>query len=848
MKKRYFPLLLTFMLFSTALVPWAVQAQVAPEKPVSEQTQDSPPAAPKQDHQEKPAQTATVHAEAPVEAAPEKDTKADTAPLEANGLIARTLDEFGNWITSLGGQLHVFKQSAAELGQWLKASFSDETWRKLLLESVCGLLAVFVLGVCAQALMSRGLRYPRRALAENAGNVAAHMRSAVMRAHADAEEQLAAATQQATDDQIQAQAALAPEQDNVVLVQTVRDGVEHVESLVVQDADGVTPAASPAFSANPEKLRDEALAHEVAAQAIVLTHREMAQRTLRLLPFALGTLLLDLLGLAAFFCAAAFAIHVLPTLDTRAFSVVQGFVNAYVTTCICTAVVRVLIAPYGRGVRLLRIAPASAQALFTWLRRFIIFATFGVALGFAAGQLGAGETGRQAIVKLVSLFIHLAAVAIIFRFRKPIGISIAAAPEATGSLASFRNWVAKVWVIPAASLVLGLWFIWALGIEDGFPRLMAFIAVTAGILVAGRLFDVFVQGLVAKALHIEDSADSSDDNEPASLRSSMGQRYYPLIRRLISFVVMVLTAIALLQSQGINAIAWFAPGTIGGSMTSAALTIFTALVIAILVWYLVDSTVQRRVVRWTEDGDLTRAARLKTLLPIMRTLLLIILTLVVGLTALNQIGVNTTPLLAGASIIGVALGFGSQKLVQDFITGIFLLMENAMQVGDGVTVAGVTGTVENLSIRTVRLRGGDGSLYIIPFSSVSTVNNTNRGIGNAAVRVSIGYEVDVDLAISELKKIGAQLRADATFGPLILADMEVWGVDAIDGSMFTLAGQIRCLSKGRWGVQRETNRRILERFRELNIRIADPRERLMVPETGQPATAVAVSTPVKQEE
>jgi small-conductance mechanosensitive channel len=549
----------------------------------------------------------------------------------------------------------------------------------------------------------------------------------------------------------------------------------------------------------------------------------------------------------AFFCAAALAIHWLPTLDPHALSVVRGFFKAYITTRICMAVLRVLIAPYGRGVRLLRITPLSARALYTWLRRFIVFATFGIALASAAGQLGAGETGRQAMVKLVSLLIHLAAVMIIFRFRKPIGASIAAAPEATGSLAASRNWLAKIWVIPAASLVMGLWFIWALGIEDGFPRLMEFIAVTAAIIMAGRLVDVFVQGLVAKALHVDNGAAPSNNSRPSNLRSSMGERYFPLIRRLISFVVMVLTVVALLQSQGINAIDWFAPGTIGGSMTSAALTIFTALVIAVIVWYLIDSTVQRRVTLWTENGELTRAARLKTLLPMMRTILLIVLTLVVGLTALTQIGINTTPLLAGASIIGVALGFGSQKLVQDFITGIFLLMENAMQVGDGVTVAGVSGTVENLSIRTVRLRAGDGSLHIIPFSSVSTVNNTNRGIGNAAVRVNIGHETDVIVASNELKKIGAELRADPTFGPLILADLEVWGIDAIDGPMLTLTGQIRCLSNGRWGVQRETNRRILERFRELNIQIADPRERLMVPGAEYGATHCAVTTPGEHE-
>ena len=122
-----------------------------------------------------------------------------------------------------------------------------------------------------------------------------------------------------------------------------------------------------------------------------------------------------------------------------------------------------------------------------------------------------------------------------------------------------------------------------------------------------------------------------------------------------------------------------------------------------------------------------RAARLRTLLPMLRTLLFVMIALVVVLTGLSQLGVNVGPLLAGASIFGVALGFGSQKLVQDFITGIFLLMENAMQVGDWVTLAGVSGTVEYLSIRTVRLRAGDGSLYTIPFSSVTTVNNTNRG-------------------------------------------------------------------------------------------------------------------------
>src|SRR5690606_13442092 len=222
-----------------------------------------------------------------------------------------------------------------------------------------------------------------------------------------------------------------------------------------------------------------------------------------------------------------------------------------------------------------------------------------------------------------------------------------------------------------------------------------------------------------------------------------------------------------------------------------------------------------------------RAARLRTLVPMIRTLVFVIIALVVVMTALNELGVNIAPLLAGASIIGVALGFGSQKLVQDFITGIFLLMENAMQVGDFVTVAGVSGTVEYLSIRTVRLRAGDGSLHVVPFSSVTTVNNVNRGIGNAAVRVSVTADTDVELVYSELRAISAQMRSEPEFADLMLDDLRLWGVAQSDGATITIAGQIRSTDKGRWAVQREFNRRVLERFRSRGIALANPKETLV---------------------
>ena len=189
---------------------------------------------------------------------------------------------------------------------------------------------------------------------------------------------------------------------------------------------------------------------------------------------------------------------------------------------------------------------------------------------------------------------------------------------------------------------------------------------------------------------------------------------------------------------------------------------------------------------------------------------------------LSEIGINIAPLLAGAGILGVAIGFGSQKLVQDLITGIFLLLENAMQVGDTVTVSGLSGVVEALSVRTIRLRAGDGSVHIIPFSAVTSVTNVNRGLGNASINVAVPYDEDTDRVAEELKAIVAGMRADPELSAKMLSDLQLWGVDKVDGGSVTIAGQVVCTDSGRWAVQREFNRRMKRRFQELGIRIFNP--------------------------
>lgn len=216
----------------------------------------------------------------------------------------------------------------------------------------------------------------------------------------------------------------------------------------------------------------------------------------------------------------------------------------------------------------------------------------------------------------------------------------------------------------------------------------------------------------------------------------------------------------------------------------------------------------------------TRAARLRTLLPLLRTTLIVTIAIISGLMVLSEVGVNIAPLLAGAGIIGIAVGLGSQRLVQDLITGIFLLLENAMQVGDVVKVGSLTGTVESLSVRTIRLRSEDGSVHVIPFSAVTTVTNMTREFSRAVVQVVVSIDENFDRVVGILRGIVAEMRTEPAWGGIILDDLEILGLQEIDNVAMSIRCRIRCTAFGRWSVGREFNRRMKVAFEAETVRLA----------------------------
>jgi len=382
-----------------------------------------------------------------------------------------------------------------------------------------------------------------------------------------------------------------------------------------------------------------------------------------------------------------------------------------------------------------------------------------------------------------------------------------------------------------------------LGVPDQYGLLLRGTVLSLVILGLGRASSQTLLGALDRLFRVSTQPLPGADIVPglAGL-SARARRYYRLLRGTASAIISSALVVLLLQIWGFGAFDWFSDGALGGRVVSALVTIALVLFLTLAVWEGVNEAIQRRLQRLTSEGHAARASRVRTLLPMIRSALAVLLFLIAGPVAMSEIGINIAPLLAGAGIVGVAIGFGSQKLVQDLITGVFLLLENAMQVGDWVTLAGESGTVEALSVRTIRLRAGDGSVHIIPFSAVTTVNNSNRGLGNAAVNVAVSYKEDTDRVSEALKDIVAGMRKDPAYQRGMLSDLQLWGVDKIEGGAVTIAGQIVCTDTARWGVQREFHRRLKKRFEELGIEIANPTQTVVLVSRAGPETAPVSQT------
>ncbi len=558
-----------------------------------------------------------------------------------------------------------------------------------------------------------------------------------------------------------------------------------------------------------------------------------AWQSLVRLPFVLGRLALELLPVLVFVGVATMLLgtEIGNLVTTRL--VILAVVNAYALSRGLICVVRALAGPFG----LFRVRAETAAYIEIWARRIVTVGVSGFAFANVALLLGLHRAGYAALLRLVMLIVHLFIVVIILQCRRPVADAIRAPAGREGAAARVRNRIAGLWHILAIALDLALWAVWAMNIRNGYSLLLQYFVGTIAVALITRLAIIVVLSLIDRGFSI-----GPDILQRFPGLESRANRYLPLLRKIVSSIIAFIGFVALLEVWGVDAIVWFYGGQIGSRLLSAVVTIGIAALAAAAIWEAINALMDRQLNTLSRDGHYARAARLRTFQPMLRTALLCLIVTVVGLTALSEIGVNIAPLLAGAGIVGIAIGFGSQKLVQDLITGLFLLLENTVQVGDNVSVSGLSGTVENVSIRTIRLRAGDGAVHIVPFSAVTTITNASRGAGNAAVSVNVSYKEDTDRAGQILKDIVAEMRNETEYRQMIRGDLELWGIDKVDGSMASIVGQIRCTDSGRWPVQREFNRRMKRRFQECGIEIASSGQTILM-QIPTPADAATNAMP-----
>lgn len=471
------------------------------------------------------------------------------------------------------------------------------------------------------------------------------------------------------------------------------------------------------------------------------------------------------------------------------------------------------LAPRHAEVRLLPLGDASALTLNRALTGILVLMAVGLGVAGLIDVLGAPANLVTLCTKVVGLLVHLWLIALVWQMRPNMRAWLTGGARQDGRWTQWRLWLAQIWPGLATLLLVLFWLTWTFSATDGLVRAANVAGRTALVLLLARMLWIAIAGLLERW-------EAQLDPVLAAIPAQHLHRYRRLLRGFILSGIIAATLVGMLYAWGLPVAEALRPGSLGGRLFSAVITIALAIVAAIVAWEGLSLALQSRVRRWTLAGDTQRAARLRTLVPIIRILLLLAIGLVVLLTALSQLGVNTTPLLASASIFGLAIGFGSQKLVQDFMTGLFLLLENSMQVGDQVNLAGVSGTVEGLSLRTVRLRAGDGSLFLVPYSAVTTVNNFNRGLGLAVIRLALPTDTDPAPLLAVLAEIGQDLREDPKWKELTLGELTILGVEQVNGAIATITAQIRTTDGGRAAVQRELMQRALAACRERGIALA----------------------------
>ena len=488
-------------------------------------------------------------------------------------------------------------------------------------------------------------------------------------------------------------------------------------------------------------------------------------------------------------------------------------INANLFVRIGTVTGLILLSPKVANLRLLPISDETAAYLQIWLRRYLVTILYGYFSIEAAHLLGLPGGAHQLLLKLLGFMVLAMVIVFILQNRDHVARSIRG--EAEGAAAVLRGRVAASWHIFAILYAIAGFLVWALAIRDGFAFLAQATIVTLVIGIAARLLRAALARFTGRLFHLNDETKAR-----FPLLETRANRYIPAIDRIGGGAIYLLAVLPILQAWGLDVFGWLASDT-GRGFTGRIASIVFTLTIALVVWETVSMLIERFLKNKGGEAD---SQRLLTLLPLIRNFVRIALAVFATLIVLSELGIDIAPLLAGAGVVGLAIGFGAQTLVKDVITGIFMLVEDSIAVGDWVRIADQLGRIESMSIRTVRIRDIDGQVHSIPFGEITMVTNLNREFGIALMDIGVAYREDYDEVVKVLERVGQELYEDPAWNGDILSPLEVQGLQNLGDSAVEIRVRYRTKPVTQWKIRREFLRRVKKAFDAEGIEIPFPHQ------------------------
>jgi len=481
---------------------------------------------------------------------------------------------------------------------------------------------------------------------------------------------------------------------------------------------------------------------------------------------------------------------------------------------------RIFLSPDDERTRILGLSNENAQYFWIWMLRFVYYTTFYFlsvnTLLIVQMAPSSFSFIRTLLLLVFPLMISLFVLQIARDIRTKYESSQRNGEGPENDRENIRGPVIRYWPFPAIGYSWAIFLLLIAHYEKGFHYLFGASLKTGFVILALFLALKVLDKLFARLFAVNERV-----KERFPGLEEKTNRYILMVRRILGWVIVAMALGIIGQAWGIP-VATFVTSQTGALIITRAIAIVITIgmVMAIIGICQFVSDLLLKEKKGKKKKEVSQ--KMKTLVPMIRTAINIAAGFIGGIVILDRIGVNTTPILAGAGIVGLAIGFGSQTLVKDLINGLFILFEESIRVGDYVAVGNDEGTVEAVGLRTVKLRDVSGNVHVVPNSSVNSVMNYSKEFSRTVIDIGVAYREDVDEVINIIKEVGEEMRNDPEYSKNILEPIEIFGLQKFDDSAIVVRARMTTKPLKQWGLKRAFNRRIKIAFDEHGIEIPFP--------------------------